>query len=174
MDTFGHFNQSHIPSKVVLRSVSNANQIAILKFFNNLQGFSQTLISSRYRPDWFLEQEQDEMYNMAHVLIRVNGLSSKDAEALIQDFLKVKSLPPPYFEPQEIKQLTEVTRNNPKSILAVLGLVDQGVSLPHLLDAIVTGQPEADQIYDLIIGRAWQEILTDPLRRSFIPRNGAG
>lgn len=142
-------------------TVSNTNQIEILEFFNDLEGASQTLISTRYRPDWFLEREQDEMYSMAHALIRVNGLSPEDAETLVQDFINTKSVPQDSFKQQEIKRLIEATHNNPKSILAVLGLVEQGMSLSYLLDAIVAGKPEADCIFDKIIDEAWEHILTE-------------
>lgn len=142
-------------------TVSKPNQVDILKFFGNLRGSSQTLISTRYRPDWFLEQEQDEMYSMAHVLIRVDGLSSENAETLVQEFLNAKSFPQSDFDAREITQLAEVTRNNPKTILALLGLVEQGLSLTHLLNAITSGASEADRIYDIVIDRAWEEILNE-------------
>lgn len=142
-------------------TVSKPNQIEILKFFNNLRGSSQILISTRFRPDWFLERDQDEMYSMAHALIRVNGLSSEDAETLVQDFLTSKPFLQNDFDQKENKRLIEVTQNNPKAIIAVLGLVEQGLSLSRLLDAITSGKPEADQIYEKVIDQAWKQILTD-------------
>lgn len=142
-------------------TVSGANQTAILEFFNNLRGSNQTLISTRYRPDWFLEQEQDAMYSMAHVLIRVNGLSSKDAELLIRDVLSAKSFSNDEFQPDELARLSIATQSNPKAILTVLGLVEQGMFLTTLLDAITAGHPEADRIFDVIIDKAWEDVLSE-------------
>lgn len=133
----------------------------ILHFFHDLHGSSQLLISSRYRPDWLLEQDDAEMYRMAHVLIRVDGLSSQDAKRLIQDFLDAKSLPPNVINDEECTRLIAVTRNNPKTILTVLGLMEQGLSLSHLLDAMISGTSAADTIYDTVIDRAWQDLLTE-------------
>lgn len=144
-----------------LETVPQTNQIDILRFFNELRGYSQTLVSTRYRPDWFLEQVSDGMYGMAHVLVQVDGLSSEDAQLLVQDFLAAKSLAPDLFDRQELTQLIALTRNNPKAILALLGLLEQGISLLHLLRAMSTGAVEAAEVYDRVIDRAWEELLTD-------------
>jgi tetratricopeptide (TPR) repeat protein len=143
-------------------TVSQSNQAEILRFFNELRGTSQTLASTRYRPDWYLEEEHGEIYSMAHILIQVDGLSAEDAETLVQDFLRAKSLPQNEFEPEEIKRLIAMTQNNPKTILALLGLVEQGMALSHLLNAMTSGGSEADRIYDAVIDRAWKEILVEP------------
>lgn len=142
-------------------TVSTPNQIEILEFFNSLWGASQVLISTRYRIDWLLAQEQDIMHKLVHVPIPVGGLSPQDAETLIKMYISQKSLNEHDFHPNEIRRLIQATRNNPKTILAVLGLVEQGASLSHILDAITSGNPEADSIFDAIIDRAWEEILTE-------------
>jgi tetratricopeptide (TPR) repeat protein len=142
-------------------TISKSNQVEILQFFNNIRGSSQILISTRYRPDWFLEHENDEMYRMTHVLIRVDGLSTSDASTLVQEFLSAKALPQSVIDDGDIVRLTEITQNNPKTILVLLGLVEQGVSLAHLLDSITSGTPDADRMYDMIIDHAWEELLSE-------------
>ena len=96
-------------------TISKSNQVEILQFFNDIRGASQVLISTRYRPDWFLEQSNDDMYRMAHVLIRVGGLSAGDANTLVQEFLNAKALPDGMVDEKDIMRLAEMTQNNPKN-----------------------------------------------------------
>lgn len=112
-------------------TISKPHQVEILRFFSDLSGSSQTLLSTRYRPDWFLSAEQDDMYSMAHILVRVDGLSTEDATILVREFLRAKSFPQHVVSDEEITRLIVETRNNPKTILAILGLVERGLSLPH-------------------------------------------
>jgi tetratricopeptide (TPR) repeat protein len=100
------------------------------------------------------------MYRMAHVLIRVDGLSADDTKTLVMEFLKAKSLPSSTVEEKDIMRLTEITQNNPKAILVLLGLVEQGMSLSQLLDTITSGKTDADHVYSLIIDYTWKEILS--------------
>jgi tetratricopeptide (TPR) repeat protein len=142
-------------------TIAKSHQVAILQFFHNVRGSSQTLISTRYRPDWFLERESDEMYQLAHVLIRVDGLSVDDANTLVQEFLSAKPLPQGALDTKDITQLIAVTQHNPKTILALLGLVEQGIPLSQLLTAITSGTPDADNVYKMIIDQAWEELLSE-------------
>jgi hypothetical protein len=141
-------------------TIAAPHQRDILQFFHDLHGTSQLLISTRHRPDWLLGQEDRDLYQFVHLLIQVDGLSSQDAEQLIQDVLEAKSLPQTIINEHERTRLLAVTRNNPKTILAVLGLVEQGLALSPLLDTITSGTPAADTIYTMVIDRAWQEFLS--------------
>lgn len=142
-------------------TISKASQVDILQFFNDLRGTSQVLISTRYRPDWFLEQDHDEMYRMAHVLIRVDGLSENDAKTLVHEFLEAKALPDGLVDEQDILRLAAITQHNPKAMLSFLGLVEQGVPLELLVETISSGGSEVDRVFDLIIDRAWEDLLSE-------------
>lgn len=133
-------------------TVSQQNREEILWFFSWLPGATQTLISSRYHFN---------LGYIAHVLIPVEGLTPEQAAILIQDYLKAHSLPQSAFEPSDLHRLAEVTRNNPKTIITVLGMVEQGLSLPTLLNSIKTGSSEADEVFYETIDKAWQELLTE-------------
>ena len=142
-------------------TISKESQVEILQFFNDLRGASQLLISTRYRPDWFLEQDHNDMYRMAHVLIRVDGLSAEDARTLVHEFLEAKSLPDGLIDEKDIQRLAEMTQHNPKAMLSFLGLVEQGLPLELLVETISSGSTESDRVFDLIIDRAWEHMLSD-------------
>ncbi len=141
-------------------TIERTSQIEILQFFHGLRGTSQLLISTRYRPDWLSGQESDDLYSMAYVLIRVEGLSSADAASLVQDFLAAKAISPDAFRDEDLTRLLTMTQNNPKAMLAVLGLVEQGLPLSSLLTSLASGTPSADNMYTAIIDCAWQEMLS--------------
>jgi tetratricopeptide (TPR) repeat protein len=134
-------------------TVSLQNREEILEFFSWLRGATQTLISSRHHL---------EMRDIAHVLIPVEGLSPEQTAILIDDYLKATSLTKAAFDPNDLKRLAELTRNNPKTIITMLGMVEQGVALPDLLTSISTGSPEADEVFNKIIGKAWEALLSEP------------
>jgi tetratricopeptide (TPR) repeat protein len=133
-------------------TVSLPNREEILKYFSWLSGSTQTLISSRYHLD---------MRDIAHVLIPVDGLLPAQAAILIDDYLKARSLSTAALDPNDLKRLAEVTSNNPKTIIAVLGLVEKGIALSDLLTSISTGSPEADAVFDRTIDEAWKDLLSE-------------
>lgn len=128
------------------------NRDEILEFFGWLDGESKTLISSRHRLD---------LGNMAHMLIPMEGLQPEHAEFLIQDYLKAKPLSSAYFTSEDIQRLIEATQNNPKAIITVLGIMEEGISLSDLLNSITAGKPEGDRLFEVVFGKAWQDILTE-------------
>lgn len=133
-------------------TVPQQYQEEILEFFGWLKGTSQVLISSRHSLS---------LGNISHLLIPVDGLSPKDAELFIEDYLQAKAVSLNEFEQADLASLAQITRNNPKAILAVMGLVEQGMSLKYLLNCIVTGKPDIDDVFKTVIDVAWRDILTN-------------
>lgn len=137
-------------------TILTENQDEILAFFGLLRGESQMLISSRHRPNSI-----DMTYMF--MLIRVDGLRPEQSKVLIQNFLKAHQVSLTDFASEDLDRLIEITQNNPKAINVVLGLVLGGhMSLPSLLDSIIAGSPEADEVFYTIFHKAWQEdVLTE-------------
>lgn len=126
----------------------------ILSFFSSMEGSSKILISTRYQ----LAFDTD---NLPHYLIPVGGLESEHVNVFMQDYLKSRALPITQFKSTELKRLANVTRNNPKAIVAILGLVEKGISLSNLLDNLSEGSVNADDIFDKVIGEAWKSVLSE-------------
>jgi tetratricopeptide (TPR) repeat protein len=141
-------------------TIADPDQIEILEFFRNLKGTSQLLISSRYSFDRLVSPDERGNYHLPHFLVPVEGLSEMDALTLIHDYLNARALSLAHFTQADLARLARVTQNNPKAILATLGLVEKGLALPQLLNDLTVGDPKADDIFYAVIDKAWGSLLT--------------
>jgi tetratricopeptide (TPR) repeat protein len=138
-------------------------QVDILKFFNSLEGYSKTLLSSRHDFDGLLKRHNllsETRY------IKVEGLSPENTNELINElingYIERWSVPAELFPSSKLDDLAEITGNTPQAIIAALSVVaNRWISLADLLDSITSGkqQPKADQIFEEIIGQVWKSFL---------------
>ncbi len=136
------------------------NRREILKFFSELHGSSAVLISSRHRL---------EFVDIPHLTIPLGGLLPDQSDKLIRDYLDARRMPNNRFTLEDLQRLPRLTGNNPKAILAALGVADQGatkgLTLSRVLDSLIEAAPEAEEIFANIIGTAWQTILSESDKR---------
>ncbi|MDQ3703928.1 MAG: hypothetical protein M3437_01680 [Chloroflexota bacterium] len=159
-----------LSKKRVLILINNWEMIAprhqqeILEFFTYLRGKTQVLISSRYDPRLLIYNiGGDALQRISYVSIPVGGLSSEHVMEFIGDCLRARKSSPEGFTQSELQRLADVTHNNPKAIIAAVGVITgkhgKRIPLPDLLDAIEKGKPEANKVFAEVISEAWKAIL---------------
>ncbi len=152
--------------------ISHDNQNEILTFFYSLHGTTQLLISTRHRPEQLFKQGANYTNRRAHLAIPVDGLLDQDAKTLLENYIQIRSSEQLQHKLSEEhrSQILRIAQNNPKVILALLGLLESAISASQLVEAIQSRQPEIDDIYNCVIGTAWDTFLTEEARKVLVAK----